>query len=135
MDLVERIKLSAESRYGTKCSLPAGSTIEVYLPDSNRIIDAASENLVSQVKESVQRARVFAINVGGRDIAWLRDKDSAEQVLERLKAPYKQNAGFSVVVDFAENVSIEERIVRTINWRSFGSRMMYIAVSCRKMRP
>ncbi|NMA33006.1 MAG: LysM peptidoglycan-binding domain-containing protein, partial [Clostridiaceae bacterium] len=113
MDLVERIKLSAESRYGTEMLVASRIDYkEVYLPDSNRIIDAASENLVSQVKESVQlEARVFAINVGGRDIAWLRDKDSAEQVLERLKAPYKQNAGFSVVVDFAENVSIKERIV------------------------
>lgn len=111
-DLVERIRLSAESRYGTEMLVASRIDYkEVYLPDSGRFIDAASGNLVSQVKENVQlEARVFAINVDGRDFAYLRDKASAEQVLERLKAPYEQNSGSGVVVDFAENVSIEERI-------------------------
>ena len=110
-DIVEDIRKKAESLYGTEMLVASKIDYkEVYLPD-NRTIDTSSRSSVSRLGNQVQlEARVYAINVDGKDIAYLRDKASAEQVLEKIRAPYEQNAGFGVAVDFAEDVSIEEKV-------------------------
>ncbi len=111
-ELVENIKKNAESRYGTEMLVASRIEYkEVYLPDHDRVIDASSEESVSQVEKSVLLdAKVFAINVNGEDIAYFRDRASAEQVLEMVRAPYVQNAGEGVSTCFVENVSIKERV-------------------------
>jgi|CZCB01.1.fsa_nt_gi murein DD-endopeptidase MepM/ murein hydrolase activator NlpD len=113
-DLLESIRKSAEMRYGTDVFVASRIDFkEVYLPDSGRILDAASEQSVSQVRDSVLlEAKVFAINVDGEDIACFRDRASAEQVLERIKAPYLQDAESGAVTGFVETVCIKERVVR-----------------------
>jgi murein DD-endopeptidase MepM/ murein hydrolase activator NlpD len=112
-DLVETIRKKAESRYGTEMLVASKIDFkEVYLPDNSRVIDTASENSIFQVGKNIQlEAKVFAINVDGEDIAYLRDRVSAEEVLERIKAPYEENAENGVVTSFVEDVSIAERIV------------------------
>jgi murein DD-endopeptidase MepM/ murein hydrolase activator NlpD len=112
-NLVEDIKKSAESRYGTE--LMVSSRIdykEVYLPDNKRVLDISSGSSLSELSKSVAlKAKVYAISVDGKEIAIFKDRASAEGVLERVKAPYVESAREGVVTTFAENVSIIERVV------------------------
>jgi len=112
-ELVENIRKQAESRYGTEVFVASKIDYkEVYLPDSGRIINAASGESISQVADSVLlEVKIYAINVDGEDIAYFRDRASAEQVLEQIKAPYVQDAENGVVTTFVEAVCIKERIV------------------------
>lgn len=111
--MVESIKKNAESRFGTEMML--ASTIEykeVYLPDNAKIIDISSKDKIAELEKEVElQAKVYTINVDGREVAVFKDKASAESVLDRVKAPYVESAGDGVVTTFAENVSITERIV------------------------
>ncbi len=111
--IVEDIKKGAENKYDTEMIVSNKIDYkEVYLPDNKRIIDVASETSLSQVEESVLlKGKVYAINVDGKDIALLKDKTSCEEVLEKVKAPYVEDAGDGVITSFAENVNIIERVV------------------------
>ncbi len=111
--MVEDIKKSAENRYGTEMMV---SNIidykEVYLPDNKMVIDTSSQASQSELeKDVVLKAKVYAINVDGKDIALLKEKKSAEAILERVKAPYVEGAGDDVITAFSENVNIIERVV------------------------
>ncbi len=111
--LVEDIKKGAESRYGTEIIVTNKIDYkEVFLPDNNRIIDATSQTSLSEVeKQVVLKAKVYAINVDGKDIALLKDKAAAEGLLDRVKAPYVESAADGVITAFAENVNVIERVV------------------------
>ncbi|NLK87814.1 MAG: peptidoglycan DD-metalloendopeptidase family protein [Clostridiaceae bacterium] len=112
-NLVESIRKNAENRYGTEIMISNKIDYkEVYLPDNKRVINVYSPASLSELEQSVAlKAKVFVINVDGKDIAIFRDKATAEGILERVKAPYVENAGDGVVTTFAENVSIIERVV------------------------
>lgn len=112
-NVVESIKKNAEDRYGTEIMVSSKIDYkEVYLPDNERVIDISSKASLSELEKSFGlKAKVYAINVDGKDIALFKDKASAESVLERVKAPYVESAGEGVVTTFAENVSIIERVM------------------------
>jgi murein DD-endopeptidase MepM/ murein hydrolase activator NlpD len=111
--LVDSIKKNAEDRYGTEMMVASSVEYkEVYLPDSDKVIDTSSQATMSELEKSVSlQAKVYAINVDGTDIAVLKDKASAEGILEKVKAPYVESAEEGVVTTFAENVSVIERVV------------------------
>ena len=59
-------------------------------------------------------AEAYSINVDGRDIAYLKDKSTAESILVRMKDEYMKNNGGSdpQSVDFIEDINI---IKKTVN--------------------
>jgi len=109
-NIVDDIVSDTEREYGTEVVVLSDIGYkEVYLPDSDRVIDG-SEAVLEQVRNSmVLKAKAFAINVDGTDIAYLRDKADAEEILDGIKAPYMQSAGSESTVSFVENVSIIRR--------------------------
>lgn len=109
-DILKEITIEAENRYGTKILVSSQISYKnVFLTNKNRI---ANDELRSQIESSVAlNSKAFAITVDGKDIAYLKDRPSAEGVLNRIKAPYIQNEEDSVNVGFLENVGIVEREV------------------------
>lgn len=109
-DILKEITKEAETRYGTKVLVSSRiSYKDAFLTSKNRI---ANDELRSQIESSVAlTSKAFAIIVDGKDIAYLKDRPSAEGVLNKIKAPYIQNEEDSVNVGFLENVSIVEREV------------------------
>jgi hypothetical protein len=107
-DILQDITTRAESRYGTQI-LVSGciSYKEVYLPGEKRITDAALCNQVES--DIVLTSKAYAINVDGKDFAFLKDKLSAEGVLDKIKAPYIKNEEDSTNIGLLENVSIIQK--------------------------
>ncbi len=112
-NIVEDIVRDAEKEYGTEVLvLNDIGYKEVYLPDNSKVIDTASKTSLTQLKNSMElKARAFAINVDGTDIAYLRDRTSAEGILEKIKAPFIQDSENGSTVGFLESVSIIQRDV------------------------
>jgi murein DD-endopeptidase MepM/ murein hydrolase activator NlpD len=109
-DILNEIIKEAETRYGTEIFVSSQiSYKDVFLTSKNRIAD---NELRSRIESSVSlTARAFAITADGKDMAYLKDKPSAEKVLDRIKAPYLQSEEDGANVGFLENVGIAEREV------------------------
>ena len=106
-DIIEDITNKASAQYGTEvivgCQI---SYSRVFFRDKNKI---SYDVLRDQIENSVKlNAQAYGINVNGKDIAYLKDKKSAEEVLKQIKAPYIQNQG-KTNVSFIEDVRIIEK--------------------------
>jgi murein DD-endopeptidase MepM/ murein hydrolase activator NlpD len=112
-DILREITVKAEIRYDTPILVSSGiSYKDVYLTSKNRIVDGI---LYKQIESSViLTSKAFAINVDGKDMAYLKDKPSAEEVLNKIKAPYIQNADKNTNIGFLENVSIIQKDISPI---------------------
>lgn len=101
----------AENKYKTKIVVSSQITYKkVFFINENKIED--NNVLESLIKDNVKlNSQAFAINVDGRDIAFLQDRDSAEEVLSKVKEPYYKEGEDSVDIEFEESVSIVEREV------------------------
>lgn len=106
--IVEDIVKDAQEEYGTEFLVTSDIEYkEVYLPDSSRIINAGSETSQEQVKNNIAlKAKAYAINVDGTDVAYLKDQASAEEILSKIKEPYTSEDESGVTVGFVENVAI-----------------------------
>ncbi len=109
-DLLKEIAGEAEKRYGTQIVVSSSiSYKEVFLTSQRR---TEGDALYSQVERDVLlSSKAFAINVDGRDIAYLKDKPSAEAVLDKIRAPYLKNEQDSKNIGFLENVGIIQKDV------------------------
>ncbi len=109
-DILEDIVKKAEARYGTEISVSSEISYKnVFLTSQNKIKE---DDLRSLVENSVVlTSKAFAITVDGKDIEYLKDQSSAEQVLNKIKGPYIQSEEDSPNVGFLENVGIAEREV------------------------
>lgn len=109
-DTLNEVIKEAEARYGTKILVSNQISYKsVFLTSKNRIAD---DELRSQIESSVSlTSKAFAITIDGKDIAYLKDRASAIEVLDKIKAPYIQSEEDSANVGFLENVSIVEREV------------------------
>jgi len=107
-NMVDDIVKDAQDEYGTEILVASSITYkEVYLPDSKKMLKAGSEESLDQVKNSITlKARAYAINVDGTDVAYLKDLTTAEEILRRIKEPYVNEAESGAAVGFVENVII-----------------------------
>jgi len=105
--IVEDIKKEAESEYGTQIDSTSEISFEkVVLAGKNTEEDV----LRKRIEEKLDlKMKVYAINVDGKDIAAFKDESSAQEVLNRIKEPYKAEEEKGAVIGFLENVSIVER--------------------------
>lgn len=107
-DILKEITKKAETRYGTQILVSSQISYKsVFLISKNKIAD---DELRNQIENSVTlTSKAFAITVDDKDIAFLKDRRSAEEILNKIKAPYVQNEEDSANVGFLENVNIVER--------------------------
>ncbi len=109
-DILEDITKKAESTYGTEIIISSQISYRgVLFASKNKIED---ETLRNQMESRVTlSSKAFAINVDGKDIAYLKDRLSAEEVLKNIKAPYILNEEDNANVGFLEKVNILEKEV------------------------
>lgn len=107
-EALKEIIKNAENEYGTKINNPDQISYKsVFLVSKDKIVGDTLRNLLESCVTITSKA--FAINVDGKDIAFLKDKPSADEVLNKIKAPYIQNEEDAARVDFIENVNIVEK--------------------------
>lgn len=107
-DILEDITEKSKAKYGTEIFVSSQISYKrVFLANKNKI---AGEVLWNQVESNVKlMSQAFAINVDGKEIAFLKNRLSAEKVLNKIKVPYIQNEEDNVDVGFLENVIIVEK--------------------------
>ncbi len=105
--LIEDIKRKTEKEYGTQIVTPNEISFEkVILAGKNTEEDVLRERIE---KKLIFKMKTYAINVDGKDIARFKDQSLAQEVLNRIKEPYKAQEESGAVVGFLENVSIIQR--------------------------
>ncbi|WP_207659218.1 peptidoglycan DD-metalloendopeptidase family protein [Anaerobacterium chartisolvens] len=109
-DILKDIVKEAEVRHGTEISVSGEISYKsVFFTGRDRI----EENELRGVLESnvALTAKAFAITADGKDITYLKEQASAEEVLNKIKEPYIQSQEDGPNVVFVENVGIVEREV------------------------
>lgn len=111
-DIVEKaineIKEEAKDKNGTEVSFSNEITYKsIFFADRGRFAD---DKLKENIENSITlNSKAFAIIVNEKEIAFLKDEASAEEVLNKIKAPYIQNEEDSKNVGFVEDVQITEK--------------------------
>jgi len=108
--IMDDIKTEAENRYGTEIVIPNKISFNSVLFANKKIVN--EKEIRNQLEGyATLIAKAFAINVDGKPIALLKDKTSAEEVLNRIKEPYAEDGEGDVHIGFVEDVVIAEKEV------------------------
>ncbi len=113
-DRIEQIIADNEKQYNVNIHIPSRVSFKkVLFHFGNNLSESQVVNILDS-NLSV-KANAFSINVNGMDIAYLKDRESAETVLNRLKEPYLKSGVSEKDIDFLEDVKIIEREIMAIN--------------------
>jgi len=113
-EILNDIKTEAEKRYGAEIIISNEISFDSVLLANKKIIN---EN---EIRNNLQKyasltAKAFAIYVEGNAIAFLKDKTTAEEILNTVKAPYLEDGEDHADIGFVEDVGIVEKEIPVDN--------------------
>jgi len=107
-DILNEIETQSENIYGAEVIVPKDIDYENIFFAGKKI--NSHDEIKNQLEQSIiVVAKAFEINVDGKSMGFLKDKLSADEVLNRIKAPYIAEGDDVNAFSFLEEVSILEK--------------------------
>ena len=107
-EILNEIKSESKEAFGTDIIIPNNISYEDIFFAGRKI--TTHDEIKSSLKQSITLlAKAFEINVDGKTMGFLKDKQSAEEVLNKIKAPYIKDKDDINSFSFLEDVKIIEK--------------------------
>ena len=111
--MIADIEKKAEGQYNTDVSIANKIRYKRVIYTNPKV--TANEIIRNKLEENIKMTtKAAAINVDGKDIVFLKDKLSAEEVLNKIKEPYIKNSDNTAELSFEENVNIIQKEIKAI---------------------
>lgn len=121
---IQEIENSIKDELGTETKISQAITSEKIFKLAAEI--TPMDVIKSRLQENLEvKVEAYSLNVDGEDLVYLKDRESAEEILNRIKSQYLQDKN-NKEISFVEKVEILRRDVEAAKIKDLESAYQYI---------